>query len=210
MGATQTIYLIRHGETADNARRILQTPDVPLSDRGADQARRLAERLTSAGIAGILSSDYERARRTAHALAATTRAPVHEDALLRERDFGELRGRGYMSLGFDPFASDYAPPGGESVPAFQARVARAWDRIREHAATTGGPLAVVTHGLVCRTLVAHHLTLSTELAAASLDLPRWTNTCLTIIESPTWTVRLLACTAHLDDIAPGAPAISTA
>ena len=37
------IYLVRHGETASNAARVVQTPEVPLSPRGEDQARRLSE-----------------------------------------------------------------------------------------------------------------------------------------------------------------------
>jgi probable phosphoglycerate mutase len=121
---------------------------------------------------------------------------VHLDGLLQERNFGALRGRPYAELGFDPFAPDYAPPGGESVPAFHARVARAWETIRAHAEAAGGPLAVVTHGLVCRDLVAHHLVVPPDLAAPA-DPHRWTNTCLTTITGPPFTVRLLACTSHL-------------
>jgi broad specificity phosphatase PhoE len=197
MGAARTIHLIRHGETAYNADRILQTPDVPLSERGAEQARRLAARLARAGIARILSSDYARAVMTARELEATTGAPLHLDASLRERNFGALRGRAYAELGFDPFAPDYAPPEGESVPIFHERVARAWKTIRAHAEAAGGPLAVVTHGLVCRDLVDHHLVVPPELEAAAPDGYRWTNTCLTTLDGPPWTVRLLACTAHL-------------
>jgi len=198
MGAAQTIYLIRHGETAYNAKRILQTPEVPLSEIGVEQAQRLAARLAGAGIARILSSDLERAVMTARALEAMTGAPLHLDARLQERNFGDLRGTAYADLGFDPFAEGYEPPGGESVPRFHARVAEAWTAIRGHVAASDGPLAVVTHGLVCRDLVAHHLVVPPELAAAE-DPYRWTNTCLTTIEGgPPWTVRLLACTAHLD------------
>ena len=51
-----SIYLIRHGQTAGNAERRLQTPDVPLDDAGFEQARRLGERLRNAGIAGVESS----------------------------------------------------------------------------------------------------------------------------------------------------------
>lgn len=196
MGAPHTIHLIRHGETAYNARRILQTPEVPLSEEGAAQARRLAERLADAGIARILSSDLERAVATARALAATTGAPIHLDPLLQERNFGALRGTAYADLGFDPFAPGYEPPEGESVPRFHERVARAWSLIQEHAAAASGPLAVVTHGLVCRDLVARNLTIPPELAAPT-DPYRWTNTCLTTLTGPPWTLHLLACTAHL-------------
>ena len=80
------------------------------------------------------------------------------------------------------------------MPRFHERVALGWGAIQEHAAAAGGPLAVVTHGLVCRDLVAHHLIVPPELAAPG----GWSNTCLTTIEGPPWTVRLLACTAHLE------------
>jgi broad specificity phosphatase PhoE len=39
-----TILLVRHGETAGNASRILQRPDVPLNERGLRQADLLAQR----------------------------------------------------------------------------------------------------------------------------------------------------------------------
>ena len=116
---------MRHGETASNAARILQTPDIPLSERGLAQAERLAERLAGLGVAAILTSDYARARMTAERVRAATGAPLEEWPELRERNFGALRGRAYAELGFDPFAPDYAPPEGESWPAFHARDRRA-------------------------------------------------------------------------------------
>ena len=65
------------------------------------------------------------------------------------------------------------------------------------AAATDGHLAVVTHGLVCRSLAARRLTL------ADGDAPpeRWENTSLTIVEYPApWRVRRLNCIAHLDGL----------
>jgi 2,3-bisphosphoglycerate-dependent phosphoglycerate mutase len=100
------------------------------------------------------------------------------------------------------FALDYAPPNGESWEVFHARVDRAWALIRERAATTPGHLAVVTHGLVCRSLAARHLVLS-----GADEVPeRWENTAVTIIEHPApWRVRLLNCVTHLDDDAAAQP-----
>jgi len=190
------IYLIRHGETLGNASRTVQLPDNPLSPRGLAQAERLARRLQPVGIASILASDFARAVATAERLQRATGAPIRHDPLLQERSFGDLRGTPYAELGFDMFAQDYAPPGGETWEVFHARVDRAWALIREAAETAGGHLAVVTHGLVCRSLAARHLLLS-----EGLEVPvRWENTALTIIEHPApWRVRLLNCIAHLDD-----------
>jgi len=198
------LFLIRHGETEGNALRILQHPDIPLSPRGIAQAERLARRLAGEGIARIVASDYARAMTTAEHVQRATGAPLAIEPLLRERNFGDLRGKPYAELTFDPFALDYAPPNGETWPAFHERVDRAWARVRELAAsTTGGSLAVVTHGLVCRSLAAHHLILADDVIVPE----RWENTSLTIVDCPApWRVSLLNCVAHLDglDAAPRA------
>jgi broad specificity phosphatase PhoE len=197
------ILLIRHGETVGNASRIVQHPDSPLSPRGVAQAERLGRRLAAEGIAHILSSDLARAAATAEAVRAATGAALVFDPLLHERNFGDLRGTPYAELGFDMFAEGYAPPNGESWPVFHARVDRAWARVQALAAATEGDLAVVTHGLVCRSLAARHLVLPDGGAAPE----RWENTSLTIIDCATpWRVRLLNCVAHLEDLEPHADA----
>lgn len=198
------LYLIRHGETAENAGRVVQLPHVSLSQRGVGQARRLAARLAAEGIVRIVSSDLRRAAMTAEALAEATGARLEHDSLLQERNFGALRGTPYDAIGFDPFAADYEPPEGESVPVFHARVERAWARVRSRAAETEGHLAVVTHGLVCEALVARHLELPEGLAHGS-EPRRFGNTALTIAEAgPPWRVQLLGCTAHLEEEVAGA------
>ena len=192
-----SIFLIRHGETVGNASRIVQLPDSPLSPRGIAQAERLARRLAPEGVARIISSDLARAVTTAEHLRDVTGAPLSFDPLRQERNFGDLRGMPYAALDFDPFAPDYAPPNGETWPVFHARVDHAWARVQALAAATQGHLAVVTHGLVCRSLAARHLI----LAASEVVPERWENSSLTIIDCPApWQVRLLNCIAHLDDL----------
>jgi len=191
------IFLIRHGETEGNALRIVQHPHIPLSPRGVVQAERLAQRLASEGIARIVTSDYARALATAQSLQRATSAPLVVEPLLRERNFGDLRGRPYAELGFDMFEPDYAPPNGETWAVFHERVDRAWARVQELAATVDGRLAVVTHGLVCRSLAARYLVLGDGESTPE----RWDNTSLTVVDWPApWRVRLLNCIAHLDGL----------
>ena len=191
------LFLIRHGETEGNALRIVQRPDIPLSPRGVTQAERLALRLAREGVARIVSSDFARAATTAEHLQLATGAPLCFEPLLQERNFGDLRGTPYAELGLDMFAPDYAPPNGETWLVFHARVDRAWARVQALAATTGGRLAVVTHGLVCRSLASRHLV----LAEGHVAPERWENTSLTIVDWPApWRVRLLNCVAHLDGL----------
>jgi probable phosphoglycerate mutase len=194
------ILLIRHGETELNAKRVLQPPVTPLSERGVGQAERLARRLEDAGLLRIVASDLRRAEMTAEAIAARTRLALERDPDLAERSFGDLRGRPYASLDTDPFAPDYTPPGGESWEAFHARVDRAWARIVGLTRATPGPIAVVTHGLFCRSVVARLASLPPGIALESL---RWRNTSLPVLEPQTtdrWHVTLLDDVTHLDEI----------
>ena len=195
---TATIFLIRHGETVGNAGRIVQRPDSPLSPRGVLQAEQLGARLAGAGVTRILASDLARAAATAEALRRATGVAIEYEPLLHERNFGDIRGTPYADLGFDMFEPDYEPPGGESWEVFHARVDRAWARVQAVAAAAEGPLAVVTHGLVCRSLAARHLVLPAGAAVPE----RWENTSLTIVDGPVpWRVSVLNCIAHLNGLA---------
>ena len=198
-----TLLLIRHGETALNVARVLQPADTPLSARGSAQAEALAKRLAAMHVLAIVSSDLPRALRTAQAIAAATGAPVETTPLLQERNFGDWRGRPYDALPINPLTMAEAPPNGESADMFEQRVAEAFAHIvRRHAALfgeTGGALAVVTHGLVIRALLAGHV----RLGDGDLRSEHLGNTGLSIVgaQAP-HLASLLNCTRHLDAEAP--------
>ena len=189
-----SIFLIRHGETALNASRTLQPADTPLSPRGLAQAAAIANRLVEAGVVAIVSSDLPRAAQTAQAIADACRLPVRWEPLLHERNYGDLRGQPYDTLPFDPMTLDGAPPGGESIATFHARVAQAFARIVALRDTVDGNLAVVTHGLVIAAMLDLHARLADGIARPE----RLGNTSLTVLtaQSP-HEVGLLDCTRHL-------------
>jgi probable phosphoglycerate mutase len=190
-----TIVLVRHGETAGNAGLVLQKPDIPLNERGLQQAELLAVRLAELGSTHILCSDLLRAKMTALPLSKRTGLAIEESAWLQERNFGDLRGTPYAALSSNPFGPDFSPPNGEDWAAFYLRVAQAFELIvarRRALADKHGTLVVVTHGLVCRALVDRHLN------AAGLVTERFDNTSVTIFDAePPHAVSLLNCTRHL-------------
>lgn len=189
------IVLVRHGETHCNAARILQRPEIPLSARGLEQAERLAARLARIPVGRILASDLARARMTAEAVARATGAPLDLDALLQERNFGDLRGTPYAELEVDPFAPGYVPPGGESWEQLHARADAAWERVSKLAQRTEGHLIVVTHGLVCHSLVSRRFALPPGAQAPA----GFANTSITLVEPEApWRVSLVNCTLHLE------------
>ncbi len=191
-----TIYLLRHGETTFNATRVVQPADTPLSERGEQQAERLADRLAEVGIGAIRTSDLPRALSTAQAIARRTGLPLEVDPDLQERNYGAIRGTPYAELTDDIFGPDYAPPEGETWDAFHARVDRAWDRLVAAHGASADAIAVVTHGLVCWSIVSRRV-LQEPSACTTM---RFANTSVSILEGPApWRARLVDCTAHLDD-----------
>ena len=152
--APARIVLVRHGETEWNAAGRLQGAiDVPLSERGLWQARRVAERLCEEPFAAVVSSDLARAWQTAAPLADALKLPVQPEPRLRERAYGIFEGERYAGLAQrfpvewaahlarDP---DWVIPGGESIGQLRDRVGEALDEIaRRHAGTQ---VAVVAHG----------------------------------------------------------------
>jgi len=190
-----TIIFVRHGETALNAARTLQPASTPLGPRGLLQAAAAARRLALEGLGAVLSSDLPRALQTAEAIAAASSVTLQTTALLQERNFGELRGRPYDSLDFDPLAMLEAPPGGESMATFLQRVAEAFAFAVRLRAQMAAPLAVVSHGLVIRALLGVQVPLAPGQA-----LPvRIGNTALTIVDAlPPYRALRVNCVTHLD------------
>jgi len=89
-----TIFLVRHGETIDNARQIMQgQTQGELNEKGREQARQVAERLSVEPVDAVVASDLNRAIQTAEIIAAPHGLPVRTTKLLRERDWGSFTGR---------------------------------------------------------------------------------------------------------------------
>jgi broad specificity phosphatase PhoE len=190
-----TLLFIRHGETALNAARVMQPADTPLSARGLAQAQAVGLRLAGLRPVAVLSSDLPRALQTAQAIVeACGGLPLQTSELLHERNFGDLRGRAHASLGFDAVAMAEAPPGGESMPDFDARCDRALALALQLRATLDGPLVVVSHGLVIKSLLQRRL----QLPPGTSVPDRVGNTSVTrVAPLPPHATDLVDCTAHL-------------
>jgi broad specificity phosphatase PhoE len=160
------LLIARHGATANNAQaRYTGQSDAGLSALGTAQAEALARRLASEHLDAIVSSDLARARATAEAIAAYHHGvSLRLDADLREVALGAWEGHTpaeaavlypetYARWRTD--AVEVAPPGGETVRAFQGRVVRALECWR--AEYPDGTVLWVTHGGVLGVLLCHLL-----------------------------------------------------
>jgi probable phosphoglycerate mutase len=89
-----TLYLIRHGETYDNANQIMQgQTHGMLNENGIQQAKKLCKQLADKHFDVIVSSDLNRAIQTARIIAGRNDVNIETTPLLRERDWGGFTGR---------------------------------------------------------------------------------------------------------------------
>jgi len=180
------IILARHGETQWNVegRHQGQTFDIPLSERGREQALALGRRLKGLDIVRAVASPLLRARQTAE-LALGDR-PLTLDARLVELSHGAWEGR--LTSEIQEAHPDLrrawretphlvSPPGGEG---FRDVEARAWPALCEACRDLGPEeLAVlVTHDGVNRALLARILGLDLSRVWSFRQAP----TCLNLLE----------------------------
>src|SRR5512145_894673 len=149
------IYLVRHGETAQNIQmRYLGIRDEELTDKGRQQALRAAEALSQLRIRAVVSSPLRRAADTADSIHKICGAELRRDSRLAEGSFGRWEGltrEEVLQLGSSDAAllarweSDTAcaPPGGESIQSIQARVVRIAEELGEEFA--GASVVLVSH-----------------------------------------------------------------
>ncbi|MBO4891844.1 MAG: histidine phosphatase family protein [Prevotella sp.] len=89
-----TLYLVRHGETVDNANQIMQgQTQGELNENGLRQARLLSEAWREKLLDAVIASDLKRSVDTARIIAAPHQLEVLTTPLLRERDWGDFTGR---------------------------------------------------------------------------------------------------------------------
>src|SRR5512132_696937 len=92
--STTTILLIRHGHNDAVGQWLAGwRPGIHLSGAGAEQARRLVERLRGVRIDAIYSSPLDRTRETAAPLARDRGIEVRELAEIGEFRMGEFDGQ---------------------------------------------------------------------------------------------------------------------
>lgn len=143
-----TIFLVRHGETIDNARQIMQGQTQGcLNEKGREQAQQVADRLAEEQIDAIVASDLRRAIQTAEFIAAPHQLPVVTTPLLRERDWGGFTGRFIPDLKGEVWPDDI-----ESEEALLLR-ARAF-LLYITATYPGKRVVAVGHGIINKALLA--------------------------------------------------------
>jgi probable phosphoglycerate mutase len=158
------IYLVRHGETAwSKSGQHTSSTDVPLTDRGREEALALGRRIGPRRFGLVLTSPRSRAAETARLAGFATAIP---DDDLREWEYGAFEGRTSEDIRRD--ITDWtiwAGPwqGGETTRQVGTRADRVIARCLDP--SVDGDCLLFSHGHLLRVLSARWLGLPARRGA---------------------------------------------
>jgi broad specificity phosphatase PhoE len=150
-----SVYLARHGETAWSLTgQHTGLTDLPLTERGQQNARALGGRLHGLDFARVFTSPLQRARRTCELAGYGAKAEVDRD--LAEWNYGEYEGLRSTEIhavrpGWQLFRDGC--PGGESPEQVGARAVSVVERVR----AIEGDVLLFSSGHFLRVLAAQWL-----------------------------------------------------
>jgi probable phosphoglycerate mutase len=156
------LILVRHGETDLNSEERLQggQSDVPLNEKGKEQAICLGLALKEERIAAIYSSSLQRAMATAEAIASHHNLEVQAEPDLRKLELGLLEGVEAVSVrdklldfrrqwGQGEFSVPFQ--GGESLAQMHQRAWGVMQRIMQR--HKEGSVVIVGHSFVLQSVI---------------------------------------------------------
>jgi probable phosphoglycerate mutase len=156
--ARHEVVLVRHGETEWTiSGRHTGRSDIPLTDAGREQARRLGVDLAARPFALVLSSPRARALETARLAGFDDHIVTSDDVM--EWDYGDYEGRTTADIHAErPDWSLWCDgcPGGEDAAQVGARADRVIARVR----AVDGDAIVFSHGHFLRVFAARWIELA--------------------------------------------------
>lgn len=142
------LYLTRHGETVDNANKIMQGQvQGQLNEKGIAQAQQLSRELAGKHFDAFVSSDLKRSIDTCRIVAEPHHAEVITTPLLRERDWGSFTGKYIPDLEHAVWPDDVEP-----LDALKERARKFLDFIRKE--YPGKTVLAVGHGIINKAIQA--------------------------------------------------------
>ena len=163
-----TFYIIRHGETEWNIKKIIQGhKDSPLTKNGINQAKNIAKLFKNIKFNAIYSSDLLRAKRTAEIIALEKKMVAKTSKLLRERLLGKFQGRKVVDLREElkeqiekrsKLAKEerFKFKIADNIESDEELISRFIIFLRQLAiANSGKKILIVTHGGLMRTFLIH-------------------------------------------------------
>lgn len=160
-----TIYLIRHGESEGNRQKRFQgRMDLPLSEKGKEQAKLLKKRFETINYDCIYSSPLSRAYETAQILNFDKKPDIVKVNAFSEIDVGDFTKRNFDEIKvlypneLDIWLNqphNFSAPNGETMREVFDRTTAELKRII--ADNSGKTVVIAAHACVIRNLLCHCL-----------------------------------------------------
>lgn len=216
MDLEKIVYLVRHGQSADNAAPVFQSLDSPLNEIGKHQAGRIADRVSKLSFETLIASPLQRAKETAGVIEKTTgKKPEFSDLFVERIKPASIYGKPFddeqANIVWREWEKSLYTPNlrvedGENFGDILSRADKALDFLTHR---TEKSMVVVTHGYFLRTIVARVLLDNALSGEAFRNFQRSAgheNTGLTVLryhggfeESPRWRLWIYNDHAHLAD-----------
>lgn len=176
------LILLRHGQSQWNLEnRFAGWSDIPLTDRGREDAVRAAQSLKSFTLQRAFTSRLSRASDTLRIILKTlgqTTIPVEADAALNERHYGDLQGLNKAETA-EKFGKEQVqqwrrsyftrPPNGESMEDCEKRTLPYFLQKIFPSVAQGETVLVAAHGNSLRPIIKYLDELTPE-SAATLEI----------------------------------------
>lgn len=199
------IILVRHGESLGNRKKVfLGHTDWDLTEKGYEQAKRVAEYIDNYNIYKIYASDLKRAYNTVNEVAKRKNMPITATKEFREIFAGDWEAEEYSVINekysedryvWDHDIGNARCTNGESVRELQERVVKEFYRIAEE--NKGKTVLIGTHATPIRVLKCHILGKNIQ-EAKDIEWPK--NASATIINVENKEIVLDAFADYLGDL----------
>ena len=206
----KTVYFVRHASTEGNETGAWQLATAPISPKGREQAKAVAQRFSSIDIDTIISSEMQRALDTAQYISEVTGRPVVPSPLFHEiLKPSAIRGKSKTDPEAfaiwrrisDDFACGNTLKYSDEENFFdcRARAIAAVSFLEEHPDQN---ICVLTHGVFLRIVMAVLMNgreVTPQESAAVFDFLRTTNTAITkcTFDENRWLLRTWNDDAHM-------------
>ncbi len=163
-----TLVLVRHGESQWNLEnRFTGWIDVPLTEKGREEARKAGEKLKAIKFDKAYTSVLIRANETLDIILkeiGQTKIPIEKDQALNERHYGDLQGLnkaetakkfGEEQVHIWRRSYDIAPPNGESLKDTAARTLPYFEKKIIPDLKAGKNILIAAHGNSLRSIVMY-------------------------------------------------------
>lgn len=160
------IYIVRHGETVWNEKKLLQgRTDIELNEKGRELAVITGQNLRNTHFDVVFSSPLKRAHETARLIVGDRNIPIITNDLIKEMCFGDWEGQNMSELLKDPSQDFqyffkrpelYHPTGcGESFQELCDRASKFMTEYIEPLAKTDTRVMIVAHGAINKAMMMH-------------------------------------------------------